>query len=159
MHILVVEYPGHGVYYTSQSSELKIKQDAVIVYDYLTQCVGLKESDIIVMGNSLGTGPTSYLASIRHPYFVALLSGYKSIQEVVKAVILNKTKFFGSILSMFCHDVFKNRDCIRNSNCPVFLLHGKADELIPWTNSRDLHMSCPQPTYLRVPEQMKHNYS
>jgi hypothetical protein len=65
MHVLAVEYPGYGLYKTSKSNEEQIKQDSEIIYDYLTQCVGMRESDIILFGRSMGSGPTSYLSSIK----------------------------------------------------------------------------------------------
>lgn len=43
MHVLAIEYPGYGLYKTSKSSEDQIKQDCVIIYDYLTTCIGIKE--------------------------------------------------------------------------------------------------------------------
>ena len=108
MHVLAVEYPGYGLYQTSKASEEKIKEDAICVYDYLTTCVGLRESDIILFGRSLGSGPTSYLSSIRSPYALLLMSGYRSIQEVVKSILR-----WGSILSLMAIDHFRNIDRIK----------------------------------------------
>ena len=36
MHILAIEYPGYGLYMTSKPDEVKMKNDAEIVYDFLT---------------------------------------------------------------------------------------------------------------------------
>ena len=63
MHVLAVEYPGYGLYKSSKPDEEKMKEDADAVYDYLCQVAGVKESDIILFGRSMGSGPTSYLAS------------------------------------------------------------------------------------------------
>ncbi len=37
MHILAIEYPGYGLYRTSKPDEEKMKDDAEIVYNFLTQ--------------------------------------------------------------------------------------------------------------------------
>jgi len=41
MHILAVEYPGYGLYKTSTPDENKIKEDADIIFDYLTKFIGI----------------------------------------------------------------------------------------------------------------------
>jgi hypothetical protein len=40
-----------------------MKEDAEIVFEYLTKGIGLKEQDIILFGRSMGSGPSTYLAS------------------------------------------------------------------------------------------------
>jgi fermentation-respiration switch protein FrsA (DUF1100 family) len=42
-------------------------------------------------------------------------------------------------------------------NCPLFLLHGKKDSLIPCTHSEELFDNCSQPCYLHHPLDMDHN--
>jgi len=41
MHVLAVEYPGYGLYKNQKADEDKMKEDALIVFDYLTTVVGL----------------------------------------------------------------------------------------------------------------------
>ncbi len=65
MHVLAIEYPGYGIYNSSNPNADRIKQDALIVFDYLTSVCGVKSNDIIVFGRSIGTGPASYLCSMR----------------------------------------------------------------------------------------------
>lgn len=43
VHVIGVEYPGYGVYRDLPSSEEIIKQDALRVYEYLTEEFGLDE--------------------------------------------------------------------------------------------------------------------
>ena len=62
----------------------RIKQDALIVYDYLTQVVGVKEENIIIMGRSMGTGPASEVARVRHPHAVILVSPFESLVSAIK---------------------------------------------------------------------------
>jgi abhydrolase domain-containing protein 17 len=63
MHVLAVEYPGYGLYKGSKPDEMKMRADADTIYDYLTTVVGIKEQDVILWGRSMGSGPSSYLAS------------------------------------------------------------------------------------------------
>lgn len=79
MHVLAVEYPGYGLYKNQKPDEQMIKDDAVTIFDYLTHVVGLNPSDIILFGRSMGSGPSSYLANVRKPFALMLMSAYTSI--------------------------------------------------------------------------------
>ena len=41
MHVMAIEYPGYGLYKTSQPNETQIKEDAVICYDYFVKVCGI----------------------------------------------------------------------------------------------------------------------
>ena len=43
VHILAVEYPGYGIY-EGKANEENILKDSEIVYDYLVDELGIKES-------------------------------------------------------------------------------------------------------------------
>jgi hypothetical protein len=134
MHVLAIEYPGYGLYKTSKPNEQQIKEDAELIYDYLTTCVGIKEQDIILFGRSMGSGPTSYLSSIREPHCLLLMSPYTSIKEAARSLL-----GWASFLTFIVHEKFRNIDMIKKAMCPVFLLHGQLDTLIPHLHSEQLH--------------------
>lgn len=67
MHVIAVEYPGYGLYKSSPPDENKMKEDAIIIYDYLTTVCGIKEENVLLYGRSMGSGPTTYIASVRNP--------------------------------------------------------------------------------------------
>lgn len=79
MHVLAVEYPSYGLYKDTEPTEERILEDATMIYDYLVTVVGLREKDIILFGRSMGSGPSSHLASIRKPHALILMSAYTSI--------------------------------------------------------------------------------
>ena len=107
MHVIAVEYPGYGLYKSSEPSEEQIKEDSVTVYDYLTQCMGVDQKDIILFGRSMGSGPTSYLASIRKPYALVLMSPYTSIKNAAKSIL-----GWASFLGFIVYEKFRNIDVI-----------------------------------------------
>lgn len=152
MHVLAVEYPGYGLYKTSKPSEAQIKEDAEIVYNYLTKCVGINESDIILFGRSMGTGPTTYLASFKKPHALLLMSPYTSIKEAARSLL-----GWASFLSVIVYEKFRNIDTIKKAKCPVFFLHGQKDTLIPHSHSQELHSACPKESFLHMPIDMDHN--
>jgi len=75
-----------------------MKEDADLIFDYLTQVVGIKESDIILFGRSMGSGPSSYLASRKNAHSLLLMSPYMSIKEAAKS-ILGWAGFVSSIVN------------------------------------------------------------
>ncbi len=64
INILAIEYPGYGLYKDDDGcSADKIKEDCEYVYKYVRQEIsGLNESDILIFGRSIGTGPAIHLA-------------------------------------------------------------------------------------------------
>ena len=97
MHVLAIEYPGYGLYKYSGPDELKMKEDCESIYFYLTQVCGVNDSDIILFGRSMGTGPASYLASMYSCFCLLLISPYISIKDVSKDV-LGWASFLSSIV-------------------------------------------------------------
>ena len=102
MHVIGVEYPGYGVY-KGKSSEQRILQDVVNVYDYLTKKMNLKGENLILFGRSIGTGPATYLASEKKIGALLLMSGYTCIRAVAK-------RLAGNLLMYFIKDRLRNID-------------------------------------------------
>jgi len=64
---------------------------------------------------------------------------------------------WASILGFIIYEKFRNIDVIKNAKCPVLIVHGKKDNLIPVQHSMDLYENCNQPCYLFIPLKMDHN--
>jgi hypothetical protein len=56
-----------------------MKEDAIIIYDYLTTVIGIKEENVLLFGRSMGSGPSTYVSSVRNPQALILMSAYRSI--------------------------------------------------------------------------------
>jgi len=71
-------------------------QDADCVYDFvLANFKKIREKDIVVMGRSMGSGPSIHIASTRSPAAVITMSAYTSIKDVVS----QKMKILGSLVA------------------------------------------------------------
>ena len=148
-NILVVEYPGYGVYNGLSPSGDKIRKDAEIVYNYATETLGIKQENIILFGRSLGSGPATYLASKFKPYGLILMSGYTSIKQAAKDLTM-----FGFVVS----DRFNNVKQIDKVSSPTLLIHGKVDTVINCSHSQNLYEKCTAQTkVLKMPNNMGHN--
>jgi hypothetical protein len=67
----------------------------------------------------MGSGPTSYLSSIKNPFALLLMSPYTSIKDAAKSLL-----GWASFLSIIVYEKFRNIDTIKHAKCPVFFLHG-----------------------------------
>ena len=103
-------------------TEQTVFADADAAYTCLKEQYGVKESEIVVFGRSIGGGPAVELTS-RHPKEIAgliLESPFLSVFRVVNESIATQC--------LCCCDVFKNIDKAPKLECPVMLIHGTDDQ-------------------------------
>ncbi len=98
------------------------------MYLYLTENLNVSPDRIILYGRSIGSGPSSYLAEKHEVAGVILHSPIMSALRVV--FNLRFTLPF---------DKFPNIDRMPNINCPVFVIHGRRDEIVPFYHAEELH--------------------
>ena len=149
--MLTVEYPGYGVYDGSPSED-QICKDSITVYDFLTKVLKISESNISVMGRSMGSGPSVHLCSLRNPANLVLISPYTSIRGVTNQIL---GKFFSSLFLI--KERFQNHKKIQYVKCPVLFIHGKQDKLINCEHSATLADKCMSHVYVKFHEDMTHN--
>lgn len=136
MNVVVVEYPGYSIYKTSKSNEGNIEEiilnDSLIVYDKIKEVFRINDENIFILGRSIGSAPASYLASKRNPGGLFLISAFTSIKDVIN----NHSFNLGGI---FIKSSFETKKYINNVNCPILLIHGVKDTLIPSEQSKNLY--------------------
>jgi esterase/lipase len=94
----------------------------------------VSREDIVIMGRSMGTGPACYLASKYNPRAVILLSPYTSLRRAAAHFVGNlhlDIYYIGSFISKLVIDRFENIEIIKNVVCPILVIHGLKDEMIP----------------------------
>jgi len=149
VHILAMEYEGYGVYPGSPSAQSVI-DDAETVYRYLLRAMHVASSDILLYGRSIGSGPACHLAANHHPYSLILMSAFTSIRAVAK-------KYVGPLLQYLVAERFDNKKCIAKVKCPVFMVHGKRDDVVPCEHSIELSQEIKGHYKLCLSESMNHN--
>lgn len=65
-----------------QTNSENILEEALYVYDYIHEILGIKEENIIVLGRSIGSGPAIHVASKRSTGALILISPFKSIRNI-----------------------------------------------------------------------------
>jgi len=129
--ILLYEYPGYGScsgITSAQSINFEINR----VYDLAVNNYNYHPDNIILMGRSIGTGPTLYLASIiERCKTVILISPFTSTQNLIS----HHSPIWGFdwVVSWFIDDVYNNKECITkmNTNIQLVIIHGVKDKIIP----------------------------
>jgi uncharacterized protein len=93
---------------------------------------GVPGSDTVLVGNSLGSGPATELATTFPVAGLVLISGYTSLPDIAASVY----PFIPVRLLM--RDRFDNIGKIARVAAPILLLHGTADRTIPYDHARAL---------------------
>ncbi len=137
--VVCYDYTGYGLSSGKPSVNATL-QDAEAVFQHMTQVYGLKPEQIVLYGQSLGSGPTLHLAAKFPVRGVVLHSGLTSGLRVIRNV--ESTHWF---------DIFPNIDVIKHVNSPVFVIHGTQDQEIPLHHGQMLASAAPnkyQPWYV-----------
>ena len=125
----VLDYRGFGKSDGRISSEKQLLSDASIVYESLKK--GYNESDIVVIGYSMGSGLATYVSSIHKPRLLILQSPYYSMVDLAHQYI----KLMPAFLMRY---KLRTDKYITQVACPVILFHGTQDEVIYYGSSLKL---------------------
>ncbi|KAK9700193.1 hypothetical protein RND81_08G222700 [Saponaria officinalis] len=125
------DYSGYGQS-TGKPSESNTYADIDAVYKCLTEQYGVKDENLILYGQSVGSGPTVDLAS-RTPNLRGV---------VLHSPILSGVRVLYPVKRTYFFDIYKNVDKIVQVNCPVLVIHGTADEVVDWSHGKQLHELC-----------------
>jgi hypothetical protein len=129
--LLLVEYPGYGSSAGSPSQD-SIAQTFVAAYDELVLRKDIDSSRIIFFGRSLGGGAVCALAQRRSSAALILMSTFTSVRSFAKQFL---------VPSFLVRDPFDNLSVIKNYTGPILILHGRRDEVIPFSHGRKLFKS------------------
>lgn len=98
---------------------------------------GVAPDDVVYFGRSLGAAVTVDLALVYPPRAVVLESPFTSVPAVANSVVPGA----GSVL----HTRWDSLAKIPNLRAPLLVLHGDADETIPYAQGRALFAAAPEP--------------
>ncbi|KAG1326605.1 alpha/beta hydrolase domain-containing protein 17C [Cocos nucifera] len=100
----------------------------IMSYDYSGYGASTGKEDLILYGQSVGSGPTLHLA--------ARLQKLRGV--VLHSAILSGIRVLYPVKVTFWFDIFKNIDKIRQVSCPVLVIHGTADDIVDWSHGKRL---------------------
>ena len=126
------DYTGYGLSKGGKPSIYHVIHDVDAIYKHMVEKKGIDAATIVAYGQSLGSGPSVHIAQKNRIRGLVLHSGLMSGLRVIRNVA--KTKWF---------DIFPNIDNLHHVPCPVFVIHGKADEEIPLMHGEGLYNAAP----------------
>ena len=133
MPVYTYDYVGYGgLNVGAACSPEGVLQAASIAYLALRS----RHEHIILVGFSLGSAPTCFLAA-RHP---GLIAGVLLIAPFVSVLALGLGRAH-SVPSCGL-DVFDNESLISHVQAPVWIAHGDRDAIVPYDHGKTLYRAC-----------------
>eukprot|EP01026_Neomeris_dumetosa_P018357 TRINITY_DN17182_c1_g1_i5.p2 TRINITY_DN17182_c1_g1~~TRINITY_DN17182_c1_g1_i5.p2 ORF type:complete len:299 (-),score=19.15 TRINITY_DN17182_c1_g1_i5:194-1090(-) len=117
--------------------------DILSCYDCLVNKYQIEPSKIVLYGESLGSGPTVWLAATK-----SSKKGPKFGGMVLHAPLLSGLRVLFPTASCWpsVWDVYPNQNLIKKVNCPVQIIHGGNDGVISQLHGRKLQELAPNAT-------------
>lgn len=126
--VIFLEYAGYSNNDKKPSQELIYKD-----VENLEEFIKTKDfEDIIVYGQSIGSGPASYHTSLGNVDSLILVSSFSSLETVVQS------KYIVYPASILLREKYDNLENLKNFDGRLLMLHGDSDSGIPARFSRDL---------------------
>jgi len=120
--VLAYDYPGYGTS-TGKPSEAGVFAAAEAAFLYLTNERNYAPEAITLYGRSLGSGPSCWLAE-RYPVSGLILDGaFSSTFRVMTGI------------KLLPFDKFDNLARLPKLECPVLIIHGKQDIVVPFSHA------------------------
>ncbi len=131
--LLIYDYRGFGKSTGKIDGERQMLDDARAVYDHLRRTV--PEDRIIVYGRSIGTGVATFIAREGKPRLLVLESPFFSLSDLAAHhyPLLPQT-----LIARLLKYPFRTDQWLPEVACPVYLIHGTKDDIIPFDASERL---------------------
>ena len=144
-----LEYRGYGAS-TGKPSEAGFIMDADAAYDWLINN-GVAPKDIVLAGESLGTGIATITASRHVVAALSLQAPYSSIVDVAAA------RYWWLPVRLLIKDPFDSASAITKVHVPVLIQHGVADQTIPIQFGKKLFAAANEPKEFVIVPGAGHN--
>lgn len=150
--IATIQASGYSVLYVNargyggsegRPSEAANVADALRIYDYM-RGQGRNPTQIILYGESLGTGTVLQLAAQRPVRGVVLEAPLMSTVDIARST------YWFLPLRLIMTDQWRNIDVIKQVKAPILILHGEQDEVIPVAHAKRLNLAATGPVELTI---------
>ena len=125
LQVFIIDYRGFGESEGSPS-EHGLYLDGLAAYDYLVQKEGVLPGNIVLHGHSIGAAVAMEVALRRGVKAVILESAFTSTRDMAKTMPL----FF--VVSPFLPAHYNNIEKVTRLHIPKLIIHGDADEIVPF---------------------------
>ncbi len=127
--VFLLDYRGYGKSEGKIQSQKQLFSDVQIAYNTMKSIY--KESEIIILGYSIGTGLAAHVASQNHPKLLILQAPYYSLTDMMQ-------QNFAYAPTFILKYKLPTYQYLKNCKMPVILFHGDQDEVIYYGSSLKL---------------------
>lgn len=129
---------------TGAPTETGLLIDARTAYDHL-RSQGIGPDRIVLVGESLGTGPAVQTAARSQVAAVVLEAPFSAALDIAQA------QYAWLPVGLLMKDQYRSRDHIAKVRAPILILHGETDRVIPFTSGQYLFALADEPkTFLSL---------
>ncbi len=102
---------------------------------------GIEEKNIIIYGESLGTGIATHISQNKNFAGIILETPFTSMIDVAKT-------FYPYIpVSLVLKDKFENKKKMENISSPILVMHGELDQIVPFSMGEKIFKIANNPKY------------
>lgn len=136
VHVMSFEFPGYGLHLGTASMRT-IDEAAIAVADFIANDLKVSAAQVVWYGRSIGSGPAVRMAHRitkelkEQPGGLVVQCGYANFPEVAGHL-------FGRIAKQLVCPLWPNEAMMKDLRCPVLLIHGRNDTMIPISQSQKL---------------------
>jgi pimeloyl-ACP methyl ester carboxylesterase len=150
LSFLIIDYPGYGAS-SGSPTEANLYEAARTSYDYLISHFGWRADQIIINGQSLGGAVAIDLASKVPCRSLIVESSFTSTHDMGNII----TPWLP--LRLLSSNKYNSIEKIDQVKCPVLILHGDQDTMVPLTMAKALFYRAREPKYFVLLSGLGHN--
>ena len=128
VNVFIPEFPGVGMS-EGKGSESQYYATADAALDYLLGRMDIDHDRIIAVGGSLGAGTAVDLASRRTLAGLISIGGFTNAPDTLAGVYFWLPRWGADLLMARCR--FDNLTKIKSVTCPILLIYGTSDTIVP----------------------------
>lgn len=132
-NVVALEFPGYG-FSDGKPTRRSIREAVEVAYDTLAARPEIDSGRIVAHGRSMGGGAATELASGRPIAALVLQSTFSSAAAMAHQALAP---------GFLVRDRFDNAAALRSFEGPVLVMHGRADDVIPFAHAERLAAARP----------------
>lgn len=145
--VLLLDYRGYGRSAGWPSTDGFVR-DAVSAWSWLRRR-GYSERRLVLHGESIGTGVALEISRQVNAAGVVLEAPFTSLEDMAATAV----PWLGPLVVRG----YRSIDAVRRLRCPVLIIHGSEDEVVPVRMGRALYEAAPEPKQLWIVDRAGHN--
>lgn len=152
VNVLLFDYQGYGS--SEGSPSIKgIVSDSVAAYDYLHKERHVDPTNLVVYGESIGSGAAAQLAQQRPVGGIIIQSGFSSLVSAGKDHIF----FLNFYPDSWFPENLDNVAAFQKPHAPLLIIHGKEDHVLAFHNAEKLYAGACEPKRLVAVDKLGHS--